>query len=220
MKKILCFSALLVVLYSCGHSTENNNSQNLSPLDKLKTGNQRYANGTPVHPDENSERKKELTEGQHPFAVVISCSDSRVPPELIFDQGLGDIFTIRTAGNIIGDYELGSVEYAVEHLHCSLVVVLGHENCGAVKAFLESNGERHEDHIQSIVDYIGSEEEVKSIADSLKGNTDVAVKVNVKHAVNLLKGSTPVLKSMVDSGSLNIIGAYYDLDTGKVSFDE
>lgn len=220
MKRNLYLVILISSLFSCQHKTQNENDKNLQPLEKLQAGNKRFVKGHPIHPDETLERLRELKKGQNPFAVVVSCSDSRVPPELIFDQGLGDIFTIRTAGNVIGDYELGSIEYAVEHLHCNLVVVLGHENCGAIKAFLESNGEKHHDHIQNIVDYIESEEEVKQIIDSLKKNPDLAVKVNVKHAVNLLKNSTLVLKPIVDKGHLNIIGAYYDLDSGKVSFEE
>ena len=220
MKGTLYLAALSILLYSCQYKTQNDNDQNLSPLDKLKAGNERFVKGHPIHPDESLERIRELKKGQHPFAVVISCSDSRIPPELIFDQGLGDIFIVRTAGNVIGDYELGSIEYAIEHLHCNLVVVLGHENCGAINAFLESNGEKHQDHIQSIIDYIAAEEEVRPIIDSLKGNPDLAVKVNVKHAVNLLKSSTLVLNPIVDKTHLIIIGAYYDLDNGKVSFVE
>ncbi|MCO4294425.1 carbonic anhydrase [Solitalea sp. MAHUQ-68] len=220
MKKILSFAALIVLFNSCQHATENNGDMNLSALNKLKAGNERFAEDSPVHPDETLKRKQELKKEQHPFAVVVSCSDSRVPPELIFDQGLGDLFIIRTAGNVIGTYEVGSIEYAVEHLHCKLVIVLGHQSCGAVKAFLESKGEKHQDHIQSIVDYIGSEQEVTSIVDSLKKNPLLAVKLNVKHGVKLLKNSTPVLKPLVDKAELNIIGAYYNLDNGKVSFEE
>src|SRR4029077_6435239 len=111
-------------------------------------------------------RIRELKKGQNPFVVLVSCSDSRIPPELIFDQGLGDIFSIRTAGNVIGEYELGSIEYAVEHLHCKLIVVLGHENCGAIQAYATSKTERHNDHIQNLVNYIASEEEEKIIPDS------------------------------------------------------
>ena len=192
----------------------------LAPLDKLKTGNEKFVNGHPVHPNESLNRIKELKEGQHPFVVLVSCSDSRIPPELIFDQGLGDVFSIRTAGNVIGDYELGSIEYAVEHLHCKLIVVLGHENCGAIQAYATSGDEKHDDHIQSLVNYIASEEEEKIIPDSLRSNIDILVKANISHGVNLLKSSTPVLKPLVDNNEIKIIGAYYDLDSGKVLFDK
>jgi len=152
MNKIL-LAAFIVLICSCSQNGPKEPQEVLQPLEILKIGNQRFVKGYPIHPDETLERIRELKKGQHPFAVVVGCSDSRIPPELIFDQGLGDIFTIRTAGNVIGDYELGSVEYAVEHLHCKLVIVLGHENCGAIQAFVSSDNQRHEDHIQTIVDY-------------------------------------------------------------------
>ena len=190
-----------------------------SPLDKLKSGNEKFVSGHPVHPHETQNRIRELKAGQKPFVVLVSCSDSRIPPELIFDQGLGDIFTIRTAGNIIGEYELGSIEYAVEHLHSKLIVVLGHENCGAIQAYASSSNEKHGvDHIESLVNYIASEEEERIIPDSLRTNIDILVKANISHGVNLLKSSTPVLKPLVDKNEIEIIGAYYDLDSGKVLF--
>ena len=173
-----------------------------------------------MHPHETLNRIRELKKGQDPFTVIVSCSDSRIPPELIFDQGLGDIFSIRTAGNVIGDYELGSIEYAVEHLHCKLIVVLGHENCGAIQAYAIPGNSNHDDHIQNIINYIASEEEEKIIPDSLKSNIDILVKANITHGVNLLRSSTPVLKPLVDKNEIKIIGAYYDLDSGKVLFDK
>ena len=217
-----CFAIILftTLFFSCRHKQDENQDNTLAPLDKLKTGNEKFVNGHPVHPNESLNRIKELKEGQHPFVVLVSCSDSRIPPELIFDQGLGDVFSIRTAGNVIGDYELGSIEYAVEHLHCKLIVVLGHENCGAIQAYATSGDEKHDDHIQSLVNYIASEEEEKIIPDSLRSNIDILVKANISHGVNLLKSSTPVLKPLVDNNEIKIIGAYYDLDSGKVLFDK
>lgn len=220
MKKIIIVFYFIILACSCNQNTNKVQLDHLSPLDKLKLGNQRFAKGAPIHPDETLQRIRELKKGQHPFAVVVSCSDSRIPPELIFDQGLGDIFTIRTAGNVIGDYELGSIEYAVEHLHCNLVIVLGHENCGAIEAFISSNNERHEDHIQNIVDYISNEEEEKAILDSLKTNPDLAIHANINHGVTTLQNSTPILKHLVEDKHLTVIGAYYDLDTGKVTFKD
>jgi carbonic anhydrase len=219
MNKIL-LAAFIVLICSCSQNGPKEPQEVLQPLEILKIGNQRFVKGYPIHPDETLERIRELKKGQHPFAVVVGCSDSRIPPELIFDQGLGDIFTIRTAGNVIGDYELGSVEYAVEHLHCKLVIVLGHENCGAIQAFVSSDNQRHEDHIQTIVDYIANEDEEKAILDSIKTNPDLAVRANIKHGVFLLQNSTPILKQLVQSGKLSIVGAYYDLDSGKVTFEE
>jgi len=205
---------------ACKQKQENGQVNTLAPLDNLKTGNERFVSGHPVHPDETLDRIRELKKGQNPFVVVISCSDSRLPPELIFDQGLGDVFSIRTAGNVIGDYELGSIEYAIEHLHCKLIVVLGHENCGAIQAYATSGNEKHDDHIQTLVDYIAAEEEEKIVPDSLRSNIDTLVKANIVHAVNLLRSSTPVLKPLVDKNEVKIIGAYYDLDSGNVLFDK
>lgn len=211
---------ILIGLLGCNQDPTLKYNVNASPLDKLKEGNERFMKGHSIHPDESLARIKEIKKAQHPFVTVVSCSDSRIPPELIFDQGLGDIFTIRTAGNVIGDYELGSVEYAVEHLECKLIVVLGHESCGAIQAFLSSGNERHKDHIQNIIDYLSKEQEQKDILDSLTSNPDLAVRANIQHGVTLLKNSTPILKSMYESKKVKIIGAYYDLDNGKVTFDE
>ena len=208
------------MLFSCKQNQEESQNNMQAPLDKLKAGNKKFASGHPIHPDETPSRIRELKKGQNPFVVVVSCSDSRLPPELIFDQGLGDVFSIRTAGNVIGDYELGSIEYAVEHLHCKLIVVLGHENCGAIQAYATSGNEKHNDHIQTLVDYIAAEEEEKIVPDSLRSNIDILVKANIAHAVNLLSSSTPVLKPLVDNNEVKIIGAYYDLDSGKVLFDK
>jgi carbonic anhydrase len=181
-------------------------------------GNERFASGAPLHPDETLERIRALEKGQHPFAVVVSCSDSRVPPELVFDQGFGDIFSIRTAGNVIGDYELGSVEYAVEHLNCSLVVVLGHENCGAISSFLSCEGHyEHFDHIKHIIDYIGAEAEEQALIDQKALTLQNAVQANIEHGVKLLRASTPILKARVEAGQLQVIGGQYDLTTGKIS---
>src|SRR4030095_13911865 len=213
MKILLPIMLFVSLLTSCSPKKEKIESKTsetmadttLTPLDKLKAGNERFASGHSVHPNETSDRIKELKKGQNPFVVVVSCSDSRVPPELIFDQGLGDVFSIRTAGNVIGDYELGSIEYAVEHLHSKLIVVLGHENCGAIQAYASSPNEKHNvDHIQSLVTYIASENEERIIPDSLRSNIDILVKANILHGVNLLKSSTPVLKRLVDKNEIDI----------------
>ena len=218
--KFLISILFISFFFSCKQKQEKDQDNTLAPLDKLKVGNESFVSGHPVHPDETLNRIRELKKGQNPFVVVVSCSDSRLPPELIFDQGLGDVFSIRTAGNVIGDYELGSIEYAVEHLHCKLIVVLGHENCGAIQAYATSGNEKHHDHIQNLVDYIAAEEEEKNIPDSSRSNIDILVNANIVHAVNLLKSSTPVLKPLVDKNEIKIIGAYYDLDSGNVLFDK
>lgn len=215
-KKALLYLLFISALSACSH-LEN---ANLSPLQKLEEGNKRFVSGKPMHPDETLERLRELKKGQHPFAIVVSCSDSRVPAELVFDQGFGDIFSIRTAGNIMGDYELGSIEYAVEHLDCKLIVVMGHKSCGAVKAFIDSKGHyEHEDHIKKIVEYIQNEQEEKNLANEDKLSIDNAVNANIQHGVAFLKMAEPILKEFHDQKKVIIIGAVYDIETGKVVFD-
>ena len=188
-----------------------------TPLEKLLNGNKRYAEQHPIHPDQTLERLRALKKGQEPFAVVVSCSDSRVPPELIFDQGLGDLFVIRTAGNVIGDYELGSIEYAVEHLKTSLVIVLGHENCGAVSAFIEHKHDTLSNHIQAIVNYLKAEKEEMILDENRPDYLTAAVRANVIHGVNLLTSAAPVLKELVEKKEIQIVGAVYDLDDGQIT---
>src|SRR2546430_7064831 len=122
-------------------------------ISKLKEGNGRYTSGNLQHPGQTTERRAELTKSQHPFAVIVSCSDSRVPPEIVFDQGLGDLFVLRVAGHVIDNHSLGSIEYAVDHLAVRLIVVLGHQSCGAVKAAKETITAKGKapGHIESLV---------------------------------------------------------------------
>src|SRR6478609_1500980 len=185
---------LLLLFLSILSAFSQTKKANLSPLQKLEEGNKRFVSGKPMHPNETLERIRELKKGQHPFAVIVSCSDSRVPAELVFDQGLGDIFSIRTAGNVIGDYELGSLEYAVEHLGCKLIVVMGHKDCGAIKAFIDSKGNyEHPDHIKKIVESIEDEKEQKNLIYENKLSFDNAVKANIQHGVKFLKTAEPIL---------------------------
>ncbi len=181
-------------------------------LELLRQGNERFASGTTKHPNQDSPRRAELMKGQNPFAVVITCSDSRVVPELIFDVGLGDIFVIRVAGNVVDDFVLGSVEYAVEHLGVSLVMVLGHGSCGAVTAAL--GGSSAVGAIASIMDAIrpGVEAAREKAGDALQN----AIVENVRNSVKQLEDSDPVLIGKVKTGKLSIVGAFYDLDSGKV----
>jgi len=182
---------------------------------KLKEGNGRYASGKLQHPGQTTERRSELTKSQHPFAVIVSCSDSRVPPEIVFDQGLGDLFVVRVAGNVIDDHGLGSIEYAVDHLGARLIVVLGHQSCGAVKAAKETIAAKSKapGHIQSLVTAIQP-----AVEATAKSDLGATVEANVKNVVQALRRSTPILKPKVDSGEVQIIGGYYSLDTGAVTF--
>ena len=186
-------------------------------ISKLKEGNGRYTSGNLQHPGQTTERRTELTKTQHPFATIVSCSDSRVPPEIVFDQGLGDLFIIRVAGNVINDEGLGSIEYSVDHLGTRLILVLGHQSCGAVKAAKETIAAKGKapGHIESLVRAIKP-----AVESTVNGDLDATIKANVKHVVDTLRSSAPVLKAKVDSGQIQVIGGYYSLDTGAVSFLE
>jgi carbonic anhydrase len=153
----------------------------------------------------------------YPFAIVIGCADSRTSPEVIFDQGLGDIFVVRVAGNVLNDEAVGSIEYAVEHLGAQLIVVLGHERCGAIKAARDTIAAKAEapGHIQSLVKAIQPAVEATAGAD-----VEATAKANVQNVVQTLRDSAPILKEMVTVGTISVVGAYYDLDTGAVEFLE
>jgi carbonic anhydrase len=184
-------------------------------ISKLKEGNGRYTSGNLQHPGQTTERRTELAKTQHPFAGIVSCSDSRVPPEIVFDQGLGDLFIVRVAGNVINDEGLGSVEYTVDHLGTRLILVLGHQRCGAVDAARETIAAKGKapGHIESLVTAIRP-----AVEATAKDDLETTVKANVKNVVQALRSSTPILKAKVDSGELRVVGAYYSLDTGSVTF--
>src|SRR5215813_1039303 len=185
-----------------------------SALAELKAGNDHHARHQYQHPHETAARQRELASAQSPHAQILSCSDSRVPPEIIFDQGLGDLFVIRVAGNVATDTELGSLEYGAEHLHIPLIVVLGHEHCGAVTATVE--GGPPEGHISALVNLIKpAVEKTRGLPGDPVAN---AVRANVEMVVKQLRSSTPILSEMVAHGQLKIVGAVYSLDTGKVSW--
>jgi len=184
-------------------------------ISKLKEGNGRYTSGNPQHPGQTAERRTELARTQHPFAAIVSCSDSRVPPEIVFDQGLGDLFIVRVAGNVINDEGLGSLEYTVDHLGTRLILVLGHQRCGAVDAARETIAAKGKapGHIESLVKAIKP-----AVEATAKDDLETTVKANVKNVVQALRSSTPILKADVDSGKIQVIGGYYSVDTGAVTF--
>jgi carbonic anhydrase len=184
-------------------------------MSRLKEGNGRYTSGNQQHPRQSSQEREKLAKTQHPFAIVLGCADSRVPPEIAFDQGLGDLFVVRVAGNVIDDQSLGSIEYAVDHLAVRLIVVLGHQRCGAVEAAkdtIAANG-KAPGHIQSLVTAIEP-----AVEATVKDDLEATVKANVKKVAQALRSSTPVLKAKIDAGELKVVGAYYSLDTGSVAF--
>ena len=184
-------------------------------ISKLKEGNGRYTSGNLQHPGQTAERRTELAKTQHPFAAILSCSDSRVPPEIVFDQGLGDLFVVRVAGNVINDEGMGSLEYTVDHLGTRLILVLGHQRCGAVDAAKQTIAAKGKapGHIQSLVTAIKP-----AVEATAKDDLETTIKANVKNVVQALRSSTPILKAEVDSGKIQVVGGYYSLDTGAVTF--
>ncbi len=180
----------------------------------LKDGNKRYINGNLKHPHTDTTYRDSLQESQQPFAVVLSCADSRVVPELLFDQGLGDLFVIRVAGNVAKDKVIGSIEYAVKFLNSKLIVVLGHENCGAVQASLSDADPGG--HIGAIIERI---KPAVYMARRMKGDILTnAIKINAQVIGEELKDSQPILNDAVKSAGVEIVSAYYKLSTGEVEF--
>jgi carbonic anhydrase len=180
-------------------------------LNQLVEGNRRYVNNNRTYPNQSHSNRLFLKKGQKPHTVILGCSDSRVPPEHVFDQGFGDLFVIRVAGNVIDDIVLGSIEYAVEHLGAGLVMVLGHSDCGAVQAarsYHELGG-----HLPSISEAI--KEAVKSVAVGFDDLNSI-VRAHAKITAGHLRRSLPVLAPIVESGKLDVVSAFYDFDTGIV----
>lgn len=185
-----------------------------SVLAELKSGNARHAAHRYQHPHETVDRMRQLVTGQHPHAEILSCSDSRVPPEIVFDQGLGDLFIVRVAGNVATDAEVGSLEYGAEHLHIPLIVVLGHESCGAVTAAVQ--GGPPEGHIATLISLI--KPAVDKTRDMSGDHVANAVRMNVELVVKQLRSSTPILSELVAHGKLRIVGAVYSIENGSVSW--
>jgi carbonic anhydrase len=196
-------------------STAANNESSASQFQafqRLMAGNTRFVAGTPEHPHQDADVRGELAKGQKTFAVVLTCADSRVAPEIVFDQGLGDLFVLRVAGNVANDDVQASIEYAVEHLGATLVVVLGHERCGAVKAAVA--GGDLPGHLPGLI------RQLTPAVDRTKGlpgdPLDNAVCANARMAAQQLRESAPILKARVQAGTLAVMAARYDLDTGMV----
>jgi carbonic anhydrase len=184
-------------------------------LQQLLAGNQRYVEAHLSHPHLTTERRTEVARGQHPFAMVFSCVDSRVPPELVFDQGLGDLFVIRTAGHVLDQAAFGSIEFGTAALGIQLLVVLGHEQCGAVAATIAALDKRTAapGHIGALVTGLTpAVEQARAQAGDLVHN---AVRANVALTVRTL-ATSPILSQAMAQGQLKIVGACYHLDTGNV----
>lgn len=183
-------------------------------LKELKAGNAHHVAKTYSHPHQSAARQRELATGQHPHCALLTCADSRVAPEIVFDQGLGDIFDVRVAGNIAGTSETASLEYAAEHLHVPLIVVMGHSKCGAVSAALEGGTlpGKLPDLMAAIKPAV--DQSAKETGDRVAN----AVRDNVALVVQQLLGAKPVLAELAESGKLRIVGAVYSLETGKVEW--
>ena len=182
-------------------------------LAKLKAGNEHFVTEAKSPAKPTRERRLETAKSQHPFAIVVGCSDSRTPPEMIFDQNIGDLFVVRTAGEVVGDYELGSIEYAVEHLGARLIVVLGHARCGAVQAAVA--GETAPGHVGSIVRNIRPA--VLSVSHQAGDPLINAIKSNVEQVAAQIRKEAQ-LGSL--ASEVKVVRAYYDFDTGKVEWLE
>ncbi len=185
-------------------------------LARLKAGNEKYVHEQYDKPIRLQDIAELDEKGQHPFATVLTCSDSRVPPELIFDCGLGEIFTIRTAGNVVSDYEIGSAEYAAEHLGTRLILVMGHSHCGAVASTVEEHGGVHGYLAHILREIEPSVDEARHEGLSGDALVRLAEDLNVRHTVKRLR-ENEVLRELPE---LLILGAKYDTHTGKVAFFE
>lgn len=220
-----------MMLISCNENNNSTNTKNVEnsvsefiivdtdvsssdeALQILKEGNARFATDKSVLRNINAERRESLKNGQNPYAVIVSCSDSRVTPTTVFNAGLGELFDIRLAGNVVDDDALGSIEYAVEHLNTPLIVVMGHQSCGAVTATYNEvvKGEKVSGNMESFVRKITpSVNKNGTIDDAIHTNIDMVVK-----EISEDKG----IKTLIDQGKVKVVGAYYDLN-GNVTFKE
>lgn len=220
-----------MMLISCNENNNSTNTKNVEnsvsefiivdtdvsssdeALQILKEGNARFATDKSVLRNINAERRESLKNGQNPYAVIVSCSDSRVTPTTVFNAGLGELFDIRLAGNVVDDDALGSIEYAVEHLNTPLIVVMGHQSCGAVTATYNEvvKGEKVSGNMESFV---------KKITPSVNknGTMDDAIHTNIDMVVKEISEDKGI-KTLIDQGKVKVVGAYYDLN-GNVTFKE
>jgi carbonic anhydrase len=182
-------------------------------LQSLMEGNQRFSKDKSLHLDRTSERRQELISKQAPFAIIVGCSDSRVAPEIIFDQGIGDLFIVRVAGNVVGPLEQDSVEYSALYLNSSIIMVMGHENCGAINAVLAGTTK----DIESVAALI------QPAADATKtqktNRLENTIKTNAHMMAEQLKNS-PVIKGLIAKKKISVVAAYYNFHTGKVELLE
>lgn len=211
MKKILILMILALTIIFPGCSETKEKEVVDTPQDVINLlirENTEYVPSNKNNADISKQRRSDTAhQGQSPYAVIVTCSDSRVPPEHIFQAGIGDIFVIRTAGNVIGDYELGSVEYGTEHLGAKLVVVLGHTQCGAIESALSGGADGH---IKNITDEI-----ISGLPDNC--DAEQAERLNVKNSIDKIKRSE-IIQDLEEHKKVEVKGAIYNIETGKVEF--
>jgi len=213
MKKTLSLFVVVLVLLTTFAQAQVSAD---SALNSLKLGNKRFVEGKSIRPHQNLQRVKEVSLGQKPFAIIVGCSDSRVPSEIIFDQGLGDLFIVRTAGQVSTFASWGSIEFGNAVLGAKLIVVMGHTKCGAVSAACKIP-----DVPGHIVTLINAIKPAAQLAKTQTGDeVENAVKINVAMQVQQLQNLEPVLTKAFQSGELKIVGAVYNLETGNVAFVE
>jgi carbonic anhydrase len=224
--KTAIFLITLAFSLAAAFDLESQTTQNINAdtaLQKLMDGNRSYvSNRLTIDQSSGPVTRKALASGQQPYAVILSCSDSRVPPEIIFDKGLGEIFVVRDAGNIPDPIVVGSIEYAVENLGSSLIMVLGHSRCGAVKAAVEATDHEH-GNLGAIIKTIAPA--VRLARKDAKGANksellEAAIDLNIKLTAQSLVKQSPIIRSLVDSGKVKIVKAKYDLDDGTVKLLE
>ena len=211
-----------IVILECNSLEKANFHPSTNALERMQLGNNRFAHHHMRHPDQSATRIKETSTAQHPYAVVLTCSDSRVSPEIIFDEGIGDLFVIRNAGNLAEQEDvLASVEYAIEHLGIRTVVVMGHEQCGAIKAMLEEANHSEAKHLEAIIKQLKDEPEEQQAMQSGEAGEQLVhqcVIANVQHGVKVLKEQALQIKNHNLDSTLSIVGAVYDIQTGRVQF--
>ncbi|MCX7749878.1 MAG: carbonic anhydrase [Clostridia bacterium] len=225
---LLSFSAMAKTVDTRATSTQTAAAPTITwekSLSLLESGNKRFVTGKLTKKDFSKAKLNDLTvNGQKPFATIISCADSRVPPEHLFDQGLGDVFIARNAGNVIDDVTLGTVEYGAEHLGTPLIVVMGHTKCGACKATVDSNlAHSHEASvgIESILSKIKpSFEEAYTHTQNTNALYTLTEDLNIENSIQELEERSPILKELVEQKKVKIVGAKYDISTGKVTFEK
>lgn len=215
---------LLALTCSLGGHGQTSTASPDAIFNSLIQGNERFAAFKSKHPGLNKARREQLAKGQNPPAIILTCADSRLSPELIFDQGPGDLFVVRVAGNIADVNELASMEYAASHLGSKLIFVLGHERCGAVKAAVDSFGaaisstDTHGEEQGNVPELIARIMPAVEEASSSKPSSllDAAIASNVKRTISQINQRSPILRDLLTSGKIAIKGGVFDLDSGKV----